>query len=54
MRRITSNIESTSFLSDPWLGDDCLRIKFICIFYLCVDSSVTVAEMRKHGWGLMD
>jgi len=46
------NDENTSFWNDPQLDEGSSCIRFSCLFDLFVDSNITVAEMRRLGWGL--
>jgi hypothetical protein len=43
------NGENTSFWCDPWLDGGVMGSRVSRLFDLCVDSSVTITEMRRLG-----
>lgn len=38
----------TSFRCDLWMDDNCLRLRFRLLLYLCVDQGVTFLKGRKE------
>ncbi|MCI43747.1 putative non-LTR retroelement reverse transcriptase related protein, partial [Trifolium medium] len=52
IERKVGNGESTSFWKDAWLDGEYLKSHFGRLFDLCLNKDVSVADMRRLGWGL--
>ncbi|GAU42457.1 hypothetical protein TSUD_235260 [Trifolium subterraneum] len=49
--RKVGNSEITYFWKDKWLAGESLKSKFGRLFDLCLNEDVSVADMRRLGWG---
>jgi hypothetical protein len=52
IRRKVGNGEKCLFWKDEWLGRGAMRARFGRLFDLCLDKDITVAELRRQGWGV--